>query len=606
MTPVSKLLDYAASQLQSGNVEQAEEIYRQITQLDPTDVTSRIHLADILVRANRLDEAGECIHEVIRIDPNRADAHFRLGNVARRSGQLIEAVACYREALRIDPNHQPACLNLGVALRELNELVEAIACFKKALEINPKDAFALNHLGVTFADQHDYRDAIECYRKALGISPGFAPAHYNLGVALQNLGRLLEAENCYREALRIYPDFVEARCNLGHVLLLQRKPLEASECFRQALRVNLNLATAHFHLGMALLLLGESAQAVDCFRRALRIDPEHSDSYYHLGNVLAVQGQLSEAIRSYERAVELKPDEIAYLACLVHHLQHICEWGNLEVLTKRLIDAIDSDALSVRAGEAGPFYIIGLHVPTTARQQMVAAQRMCRSYAGFEEGRLKLSPRMPAPKIRVGYLSTDFHEHAVAYLIAELFEKHDRSRFQVFGYSIGREDNSSMRKRIANAMDRFVDLERASHLDAAKAIAADGIDILIDLNGHTGNARPQILALRPAPISVQYLGYPGTMGASFVDYILVDEFVAPPQQQPFFSEQLVHLPGSYQVNDRQRHIANSTPNKAECGLAAAGFVFCDFNIAFKISKQMFDVWMNLLKAVPGSVLWLWE
>ena len=209
-------------------------------------------------------------------------------------------------------------------------------------------------------------------------------------------------------------------------------------------------------------------------------------------------------------------------------------------------------------------------------------------------------------KITVGYLSADFQSHATAMLVAELFEKHDRDRFTILGYSYGRDDDSPMRKRLASALDRFVDVRDASFARAAERIAADEVDILVDLKGYTAEARTQIVALRPAPIQVNYLGYPGTMGASFIDYILVDDFVVPADQQPFFTEKLVHLPGCYQVNDSRREIAPRTPSRAECGLPEEGFVFCSFNNSYKITPEVFGVWMRLLAAVPGSVLWLLE
>ena len=209
-----------------------------------------------------------------------------------------------------------------------------------------------------------------------------------------------------------------------------------------------------------------------------------------------------------------------------------------------------------------------------------------------------------AGKIKIGYLSADLHEHATAYLIAELIEKHCRDRFTICGYSLGADDDSAMRRRLVRAFDRFVDLKDATFEEAARQIAADGVDILVDLKGYTTHAQTEILAFRPAPLQVNYLGFPGTMGAEFMDYILVDEFIVPPDQQQFFTEKVVYLPGCYQVNDSRREIAGPTSRSA-CGLPETGFVFCCFNQTYKITAELFAVWMDLLKAVPGSVLWLW-
>jgi protein O-GlcNAc transferase len=215
-------------------------------------------------------------------------------------------------------------------------------------------------------------------------------------------------------------------------------------------------------------------------------------------------------------------------------------------------------------------------------------------------------PATLKPKLTIGYLSADFHEHATAYLVTELLEKHDRERFTVVGYSFGPDDSSPIRRRVVDACDRFVDVQADSFAQSAERISADEVDILVDLKGYTQFARSQILALRPAPIQVNYLGYPGTMGAPFMDYILVDDFIVPADQQPFFTERLVHLPGCYQVNDSRRAIAARTPSREECELPETGFVFCSFNNSYKITPAMFDVWMELLNEVPGSVLWLLE
>ena len=215
-------------------------------------------------------------------------------------------------------------------------------------------------------------------------------------------------------------------------------------------------------------------------------------------------------------------------------------------------------------------------------------------------------PRRAGSRIALGYLSADFRTHPVAQLIVETFERHDRARFAVHGYSYGRDDGTPFRRRLAGAFDRFIDLQEASLAEAVRQITADEVDILIDLTGYTRHARTAILAFRPAPIQVNYLGYPGTMGTATVDYILVNPFVVPPEQQPFFTEKLVHLPDCYQPNDGKREIASRAVSRVECGLPEKGFVFCSFNASYKIGPDVFETWMILLKAVPGSVLWLLE
>jgi predicted O-linked N-acetylglucosamine transferase (SPINDLY family) len=384
----------------------------------------------------------------------------------------------------------------------------------------------------------------------------------------------------------------------------------AVACYRRALELKPDHAEGHINLGVALSDQGKLAEAVACYRRALELKPDFAEAYNNLGGAFKEQGKLDEAAACYRRALELKPDYTASLGSLVYVLQHLCCWEDLKVLSQRVIGGVDRDADGGMAPPVSPFFFLALPTITTAEQQLRCARRWLdrqrRAISGLGCNLAHSRASDLKSKITIGYLSADFHCHATAYLIAELFEKHDRRRFEVFGYSYGADDGSPMRRRLVKAFDRFSDLKDASFVESAERITADGVDILVDLKGYTKDARTEIVSLRPAPIQVNYLGYPGTMGISFVDYILVDDFVVPPEQQPFFAEKLVHLPGCYQVNDSQREISPHVPSRAECGLPEKGFVFCSFNSTYKITPEMFDVWMGLLKAVAGSVLWLFE
>jgi len=282
----------------------------------------------------------------------------------------------------------------------------------------------------------------------------------------------------------------------------------------------------------------------------------------------------------------------------MYHRAQACDWDNFETDQAKLVDM-------VRQGvRVPPFYL--LSTPASALDQSICAQHWIKPIAPPSEAIFNHKVSAERERIRLGYLSADFHQHSTAHLMAELFERHHRDRFEVFAYSYGPDDESPMRARLGRAFDRFVDIRALSHHQAAEVIHADKVDILIDLKGYTHRARPAISAYRPAPVQVSYLGYPATMGADFVDYIIVDPFVVPGGQQPFFSERLVHLPGCYQVNDRRREVAGTHASRQECGLPAEGLVFCSFNNSYKLSPVFFDIWMRLLRSVPGSVLWLLE
>jgi len=381
---------------------------------------------------------------------------------------------------------------------------------------------------------------------------------------------------------------------------------EAALTFRRALQHapdNPHLWTRLGEVGMARLTHGSLREAAECFRKVLELQPGLASAHFALGHVHHFEDRLDEAVRCYQAALELEPGTVAFGASLLTEMQWLCDWSRLgELCESQRRSAVEQPEQPVQ-----PFGMLSL--PSTPTEQLACARNFARSLAGSVAGdRKRLAfgfDRAPQKRRRIGYLSADFHGHATAYLAAELFELHDRSRFEIFAYSYGPDDRSPIRTRMQRGFDRFVDVCSLSHAEAAAAIHADGVEILVDLKGYTNHARPEIMALRPAPVQVNYLGYPGTMGADFIDYLVGDRLVSPVERAGDYSEKLVLMPDSYQVNDRRRPIAE-TPSRQALGLPGNGFVFCCFNQTYKILPDVFAVWMRMLEAVPGSVLWLLE
>ena len=406
-----------------------------------------------------------------------------------------------------------------------------------------------------------FEEAIPAYERAVALRPDLPQAHHNLAVALRQVGRLGEAADAYRRALVLRPHVPEVHNNLGNTLR------------------DMGLLDA----------------AVDSYRQALALRPTSPEILNNLGALLQMQGRLDEAVAALRKAVALKPDFAAALSNLIYTSKLVCDWRHLEA------DEQACRAL-VRAGKPMvPFHFINV---TQSPAELLHCARQWTAARTKGVGRLPPRPRTTGERIRLGYLSAKFFQHPSAVLAAELFELHDRARFEVIAYSIGPDDGSAMRRRLEHAFDRFVDLRALDDAGAARRIREDGIDILVDLTGCNDNERVPILAWRPAPIQVGFLGYPGTLGAPFMDYVIVDPIVVPMAEQRYFAEKLVQLPDCYQPNDRQRAIAERTPSRAECGLPETGFVFCCFNNSYKLTAALFEVWMRLLRTVPGSVLWL--
>ena len=553
----------AVAMHERGQLDHAEQIYRAILDVNSNDTGSLYNLAILCFQRARYSDALLLLREVVSKLPDLAMAHNSLAIVLRHLTRLEEAEASCREALRIAPEYAEVYNTLGDTLAALGRFAEAEACCREALRLQPE----------------------------------YAEAHTNLGMVLTALGRPDEAEICCREALRLNPGNGRAQLNLSATLAALGRPEEAEICCREALRLNPGAAEAHLSLGTVLIALNRLEEAESCYRQAVHLSGANFAAHMSLGNALLLQRKRTEAAAHFGQAVSLKPDDQEALSAWFHERQHLCDWSDYGGIEVRVRSAV--------GGEPSPGTAFGfLALSSTPEEQLRLARRVATKLAPREIALLpRRQPRM-GDRIRLGYLSRDFYYHATAFLLTGLIEQHDRRGFEVVGYSYGPDDGSTIRARVAAAFDRFVDIGRTPHRQAAELINRDAVDILIDLAGFASWCRTPILAYRPAPIQVNYLGYPGTMGADFIDYIIVDPFVVPTDQQPFFSERLVHLPDTYQCNDDKREIADRTPSRAECGLPEAGFVFCCFNNTYKITPAMFDIWMRLLRAVPGSVLWL--
>jgi predicted O-linked N-acetylglucosamine transferase (SPINDLY family) len=545
----------------------------------------------------------------VRLDPRSAELLKTLGNARKARGDREGAIASYRRSLEVSPDYLPALYNLGLILHETFRLEEAERCFRRVVELDPIDADALFHLGALLHKRSAPQEAALMYRRALRRSPDNPHMWLALGAALgelpgeaeESIRSQREARRCLEQAIQGDPKSPHERNVLGDILQREGRLDEAIEQYRASIAFSPDYAAGHNSLGCALVLKGDLAEAVERLREAIRLQPDFADAHFNLASAHSLAGRRDDAVRSFEAAEKLRPDYAPYKSALLFEMQHTCDWSRI----RELCEAQRRGIFERPAPLISPFSL--LSVPSTLAEQLQCAREYSRQIGAavaVERQRLNFRfDRASAARLSIGYLSADFHEHATAYLTAELFELHDRSRFRVVGYSYGRDDGSPMRARLQRAFERFVDLEALPHADAAVAIHADGIDILVDLKGYTTNTRSEIMALKPAPIQVSYLGYPGTMGADFIDYLVGDRFVTPPEHAEGYSEKLVLMPGSYQANDRKRAIMDA-PFRRELGLPEDVFVFCCFNQAYKILPEVFSIWMRLLQAVPQSVLWL--
>jgi len=595
--------DYPVSYNNLGSVLQQQDrlveaivAHRHAIKLNPNYAEAFLALGNAFKQQGNLDDAMQSYRSAIAARPDYAEAHNNAGVLLQMRGSLEEAASAYRDALALRPGYAEAHFNLAGVLHQNHELKAAEASYRRVISLNPGVAVVHNNLGAVLKDQGLPDAALAAFEHAITLQPDYAEAFYNRATVLRQQAKLEAALADYGRAIELRKDYTDAINNAGIVLQELGRAGEAIGLYRQLLE-RMPHADARNNLGTALLAEGQPEQARAALEQALTQRPDFPEASYNLGNAWRELGNLTGAIAAYQNALQLRPDYADAFSQLTYHRARACEWDNYHADQQTLLGMVRQRV------RVPPFYLFS--TPASASDQLLCARQWIEPIRPPPDAVFAHQVPAGGARIRLGYLSGDFHQHATAALMAELFERHDRGRFEVFGYSYGPDDNSPMRARLACGFDRFVDIRALSHREAATRIHADKVDILIDLKGYTHHARPAISAHRPAPVQVSYLGYPATMGADFIDYIIVDPFVVPASQQPFFSERLVQLPCSYQANDRQREVAVGG-SRRDHGLPDEGLVFCCFNNTYKISPALFDIWMRLLGSIPGSVLWLLE
>jgi protein O-GlcNAc transferase len=579
-----------------GRFREAEQLYQKLLMEDDCHFGALCRLGVLRLQQRQFQQAEHLFRRAVRVDKRSADAHQYLGFALTGLERLDDAVRSYEKAIVLRPGFAEAHNNLGYALQVLGRLDEAMSQYEKAIAIRLDYHEARNNLGNALHLLNRSEEAIACYAKALEIKPDYAEAHWNLGTALRAIGRLEEAIPCYEKAIAIRPDYHEAYNSLGNTLWKLGRPEEALAHYEKAITVHPNYLEAHINRGDVLAALRREEAAIAAYDTALTLRPNDAHALSKRGDVLAALKRHTEALACFEAALAADPRNNLAFDGLARCAKMICDWGRTETVLQRL-------KTSVVTGQfIHPFNV--LRYSSDAALQLASAKRFVEQEVPIRPRQLWRGDIWRNHRIKIAYVATGFNNHATAFLIAELIEIHDRSRFEVLGMSLGRDDQSEIRARLIRAFDEFYDVRQKSDREVAEQLNGLQVDIAVDCSGFILNARPGIFAFRPAPVQVNYLAYPGTLGATFYDYIIADPTVLPFDQQPFYGEKIVHLPDCYQVNDSKRPVAARTPTREEAELPREGFVFCCFNQCDKITPAMFTIWMRLLTQVEGSVLWL--
>ena len=549
-----------------------------------------------LHQQGRLGEARDFYEQVLRAHPAHFNALHLFGVLCLQSNLAQPAVDLIANALRVNPNHALAHHHYANALCQLQRYEPAIASYDRAIALDGQLADAHHARGLALFYLRKAAAALASYDHALALDPKNGAVLYNRGIALAEVGREAEATASFEAAVGLMPNSPEANTLLGHALRDLRRFKAAFLCYERAVALDVNHAAAYNGGGLALFTLRRFQEAIASYDKAIDLDHANAELHFNRARALDGLGRHAEAILVYDQVLRMDP---AYKYAAALRLQarlQICDWQGTDVEIERLCADIEQDKPA-----APPFCV--LQFSSSARLQQKATERWTREEMNVKAVPLSGDARSGA-RIRIGYFSSDFYQHAVAYQLAEVIELHDRSKFEVSAFSFGPDTQDVMRHRLQAAFEHFLDVREMSDQEIVHLARDRKLDIAVDLKGYTQDARPGLFAQRLAPLQVGYLGYPSTMGASFMDYIVADATVIPVSSREFYREKVLSLPVCFFPSDSRRAVADRVYSRTELGLPPAGFVFCCFNNSVKISPRIFEVWMQILRRVDASVLWL--
>ena len=447
-----------------------------------------------------------------------------------------------------------------INLYSQGQLQQALQQAETLVQQYPNSSVLLNIQGAVLKGLGQLDLSVDAFNKALAIKPDYADAHYNMGLVLQEQGKLEEAIEPYNKALAIKPDYVEVYNNMGNALKEQ----------------------------------GKLEEAIESYNKAIAIKPDYADAHYNMGLVLQEQGKLEEAIEAYNKALAIKPDYAGALSQAYSVGSLMSDWAYISTLENRLL-------ASKLDGKQSVYGLLALADKPSMHLEKTNGLTL-EKYKNTPKFATK--PFQKSKRIKLGYFSSYFRSHPVSILSTQMLEYTNREQFELFAFHYGPDSDDPYNLRLRDTFDHFINVSKMTDKEVAELAYQKGIDIAIEFNGFMRDGRVGILAHRPAPVQINYLAYPGTMGADFYDYIIGDHVVIPEDQKHNYAENIIYLPDGYMPQDNTRGLSNKPISRTDCGLPKNGFVFCCFNNSFKISPQEFDIWMRLLNKIEGSVLWL--
>jgi predicted O-linked N-acetylglucosamine transferase (SPINDLY family) len=609
-----------------GRFAAAIESYERAIALRPDDAEALSNHGLALAELARFGEALASYDRAIALDPSDAEVFNNRGLALAELERFEDALESYDRALALRPDYSEAFNGRGVALAELGRFAEALESYDRAIALNPDNTEAFSNRGNALGELKRPDEALASYERAIALKPDSIEALYNLGNTLHGLKRLDEALASYDRAIaaspaeafgRRAPDGLERSeeapaggsrerklklysadvfNNRGNVLREAKRLDEALASYDKAVALRPGHAEYINNRAIALADLKRFDEALASYAEAVALKPDYADAYNNRAFALRDMKRPEESLASFGQALAVKPDLDYLKGAHLHAKMHVCDWTDFAADCARLETAVNGGAAA-----ASPFQLFAAPVGPECLLRCASRFRSDKYYAGAP---LWQGERYAHRRIRVAYLSADLRDHPVTHLTAGMFERHDRTRFETVAISFKSDTHNQVRERLSASFERFIDAERMGDREIAQMVRELEIDIAVDLNGFTEGSRPNVFAQRPAPVQVNYLGFAGTLGQPYWDYIVADPFVVPEDLRAHYAEKVVYLPDTFMATDAGHAIPEHTPSRAEAGLPDSGLVFCCFNNSFKITPDVFAVWMRLLKEIAGSVLWL--
>jgi len=591
---------------QLGHPRKAFDYISKAVKINGTDPVYYNSLGGVLKVLGKYKRAIHCYEKSISITPTYDEPHYNIGTVYHALGKTWDAIEKYRYAVEINPRFANAWNNLGAALNEIGKYSEARESCLKALKLRPEYPEALNNLGNSQKELGESEQAILSYQRANKLSGGCSEILGNLGNALCDAGRYDEALDSYNQAIAIDPSNGKAYNNLGTLLRYQRKLDDAAACFEKAIRLMPNDVEAYHNLGNVHYDRSNYKLAISCYQKALTFDSHSLKTSINMGICFQERGDSDMAVDLFKQVLAYDPENDKACCHLAHEMYQRCQWDLLALLNQKIDRFTDEKLKNGQRPEEMPF--LNLIRRSDPSINFKVAQKwsdlLVPAHLEPRDSPRGMQVEKSNEKLTIGYLSNNFRNHPTAQLIWKMFGLHDRKHFNVHVYSYGEKDSSEYRKRIKNDCDKFTNIGMLDHREAANRIYHDHVDILIDLVGYMRDHRLEIASLRPAPIQVRWLGLAGTTGADFFDYLIIDRIVTPPEEAPYYSEKFIYLPDTYQANSGLLNDSRSHFRRIDAHLPEKGLVYCSFCSSYKIEPNVFELWANILKAVPKSVLWL--